>query len=126
MIATGINLFKYIGKPYEKYNCLDLVKEVYLDNFGITIKDYFEGPVPDRANVEALIVSNKGEFISVDDKPQFGDIVVIRLYGFECHIGVCIDSKHFIHSIKTSGSCMERLERYHHMITGYYRHKATT
>lgn len=119
----GIALLKYIGRPYEKYNCFDLVKEFYADNFGLELKNYFEGPVPTPKEVETLIVTNKGEFLKVEGKPMFGDIVVIKLYGLECHIGVCIDASRFLHSAKKIGSNMDRLERYSKMIAGYYRHK---
>lgn len=120
----NISLLKYIGRKYEEYNCFELVKEFYKDQFSLEIKNYFEGPVPDRKEVESLIISNKGDFIKVEGKPQFGDIVVIRLYGFECHIGVCVNPHQFLHSAKNIGSCMDRLERYSKMIAGYYRHKA--
>lgn len=121
---TGINLLKYIGKPYEKYNCFDLVKEFYMDHFQLDIKNYFEGgPIPGDKVIESLIVSNKGDFAKVEGKPQFGDIVVIKLHGIECHIGVCIDSSRFIHSARKIGSNMDRLERYAKLIAGYYRHR---
>lgn len=117
-------LRKYIGREYEKYNCFDLVKEFYADQFGLTLKNYWEGPVvPSRAEVESLVVSNKGDFVRVEGKPQFGDIVVIKLYGLECHIGVVVNESHFLHSARIIGSSMDRLERYAKMIGGYYRHR---
>jgi len=122
--VTGINLLKYIGRPYETYNCFDLVKEFYADNFKLDIKHYFEGgPVPDRREVESLVVSNKGDFVKVEGKPQFGDIVVLKLYGLECHIGVCVDASRFLHSAKKIGSSLDRLDRYSKMIAGFYRHR---
>lgn len=118
---------KYIGKPYEKYNCLDLVKEFYKDNFDIKLSNYFEGPqVPSSEEVEALIISNKGSFCTVLGEPEFGDIVSIKLYGIECHIGVCLGDGKFLHSTKKIGSNMDTLSRYSSMIAGYYRHKETT
>lgn len=122
-MKPDIRLFKYIGKPYDKYNCFDLVKEFYFDYYGLDLKNYFEGPVPDRKEVESLIVSNKGDFVKIEGKPQFGDVVVIRLYGFECHIGVCINASQFLHSAKGIGSNIDRLERYSKMIAGFYRHR---
>lgn len=116
-----MNFKKYIGREYNDYNCFDLVKEFYKDNFSIEIKNYFEGgPVPDRAAVSSLIISNKGDFVEVQN-PVFGDIVVIKLYGIECHIGVVVDKGMFLHSTRGVGSNMERLERYKKLIAGYYR-----
>ena len=72
------DLKKYIGREYEEYNCLDLVREFYKDQFNLEIKNYFEGGVPDRNEIACLIKTNKGEFIPVDKKDIcFGDIVVI-------------------------------------------------
>ncbi len=116
---------KYIGRPYEEYNCFDLVKEFYLDYFGLTLRDYFDGPVPTSSEVQSLILSNKGDFISVPGKPAFGDIVLIRLYGLECHIGVCLGDGTFIHSIKGPGSVMDKLVKYGRLIAGFYRHRET-
>lgn len=113
---------KYIGHSYEKYNCLKLVQEFYRDQFGLEVRNYFEGEVPSREDVENLIVTNKGEFHKVIE-PKFGDIVIIKLYGIECHIGVVIDDKHFIHSAKRIGSCMDKFSRYKNMIAGYFRHQ---
>lgn len=118
-----MDLSKYIGRPYEECNCLDLVKEFYWDQFNLKIKNYFEGQVPDRRDVESIIVSQKGDFALVTGKPEFGDIVVIKLYGIECHIGVCLGDGSFIHSIRGTGSVMERLVKYGRLIAGFYRHR---
>lgn len=115
-------LRKYVGRDYESYNCLDLVKEFYRDYFGLELKNYFEGDVPDRKEVQSLIVTNKGDFVEVET-PEFGDIVIIKLYGLECHIGVCLNTRQFLHSAKGIGSNIDRLERYSKMIAGFYRHR---
>lgn len=114
---------KYIGRNYDHYNCFDLVKEFYKDHFGLDLSSYWEGvQVPNRDEVESLIISNKGDFVRVND-PQFGDIVVLKLYGIECHVGVVLNKSHFLHSARGIGSLMDRLERYSNMIGGYYRHR---
>jgi hypothetical protein len=120
-----VDLKKYIGRPYETYNCLDLVKEFYMDFFGLEVKNYFEGSVPGRNEVSSLIATNKGDFEEVKNWKdiKFGDIVVIRLYGIECHLGVVVEGTKFLHSAKNIGSNMDRLERYHRLIAGYYRHR---
>lgn len=114
------NFRKYIGRPYEEYNCFDLVKEFYFDVFGVTLKNYFEGDVPDRREVESLIIANKGDFVKVADK-KLGDIILLKLYGIECHMGVLISPSQFLHSAKNVGSILDRVERYSHVIGGVYR-----
>ena len=118
-------LIKYIGKNYEEYNCFDLVKEFYKDHFDIDLSNYWEQEhTPDKKTVQTLIASNKGDFNDVSRVPiAFGDIVVVKLYGMECHVGVCVGNGMFLHSIRGVGSCMETLKKYERMIAGYYRHK---
>ncbi len=118
-----ISLFKYVGRPYESYHCFDLVKEFYLDHYEIDLRNFYDGKdIPDKETVSTLIVSNKGNFIE-SEVPEFGDIVVIKLFGIESHIGVCIGGGRFIHSRKGSGSSIESLSRYKKLVSGYFRHK---
>ena len=118
-----MNLSKYIGREYGTYNCFDLAKEFYSDFFSLELKNYFEGPVvPNRKEIECLVISNKGDFERVP-RPVFGDIVVINLFGYSSHIGVCVDRRKFLHSTRTAGSCLDSLPRYSKMIEGFYRHQ---
>lgn len=118
-----VNLSKYIGRDYKKYNCFDLVKEFYVDNFSIDLSHFYEGEiVPDRNTVSTLIVSNKGDFFEVAE-PEFGDIVVLKLFGIECHMGIIISKEKFIHSAEKIGSNVDSLHRWKKMIAGYYRHR---
>ena len=123
MRGRDVDLSKYIGRKYEEYNCLDLVKEFYKDFFGVEVKNYFEGPIPTPEDVSTLIISNKGDFVPVVGKPQFGDIAIIKFHGIECHLAVVIDGKKLLHSAKGIGSHLAGLERYSRMIAGYFRHK---
>lgn len=119
-----MNLIKYIGRPYQEYNCFDLVKEFYLDHYGLDLRNYFDDKnIPDRATVECLISTNKGDFLLVDGEPEFGDLIVIKLFGYSCHIGVYIGEGSFIHSIRGPGSCIEPTKKYLKITEGYYRHK---
>lgn len=119
-----MDLSKYIGREYEKYNCLDLVKEFYSDQFNLCIKNYFEGDVvPDRKEIDCLIKTNKGEFTEIVAMPKFGDIVVINLYGYASHLGVYVGNGQFLHSLKRVGSCLDNISRYSKMIEGFYRHQ---
>lgn len=119
----NIDLKKYIGRNYEEYDCLDLVKEFYKDHFGLEIENFYEGAKPTPEEIGVLVKTNKGEFVKVDGKPQFGDIVVIKLYGIACHLGVIVEGTKFLHSAKNIGSNIDRIERYSRLIEGYYRHR---
>lgn len=113
---------RYIGKSYEDYDCLDLVKDFYLNEFGIKVDNYYEGERPTAEKAQSLIVANKGSFKKVESHQVFGDLVVIKVRGIECHVGVVLDSSRFLHSARKIGSNIDRLERYSKMITGYFRH----
>ena len=116
-------LTKYIGRDYAKYNCFDLVKEFYMDFYFLDLRYYFEGKiVPERKEIESLVVTNRGDFLKVDS-PEFGDLVFINLYGYTSHIGVCVGKGKFLHSMKKVGSCCDSLARYSKMIDGFYRHR---
>lgn len=113
---------KYVGRPYEEFNCLDLAREFYKDFFGLEIKHYYEGDKPSDIDAAALIKTNKGDFVKVE-KPEFGDLILIRLMGIECHIGVMLEGGKFLHSAKRIGSIVDRMERYSNHIVGFYRHR---
>lgn len=114
---------KYIGHSYESKNCFVIVKEFYLDHFKLDLKHYYEETtVPERKEIQSLVVTNKGDFVKAD-KPAFGDIVVINLFGYSCHMGVYIGDGYFLHSIRKIGSCIEPVMRYEKVIDGYYRHR---
>lgn len=117
------NMKKYIGRSYEELNCLDLVKEIYKDFFNLEVKNYYEGEIPKREEVQSLIITNRGDFVKIDGPTKFGDLVVIRLYGIECHLGVVLSGTMFIHSARRIGCNMDRLERYSRQISGIYRHR---
>lgn len=117
------NIAKYIGRPYEKFNCFDLVKEFYFDFYELDIQHYYEGKkVPGRKEVESLIITNKGDFERVEE-PEFGDVVVVNLYGYSCHIGIFLTGGLLLHTIRNVGCCIEPVKKYEKMIEGYYRHK---
>jgi len=113
---------KYLGKPYETTNCWELAREFYLGEFNLEIKQYYLGAAPTDKEVESLVRTNKGDFSKVEE-PQFGDLVLIKLKGVECHLGVYVQKDTFLHSIKGAGSVLDKVEKYKHLIVGYYRHR---
>ncbi len=98
------------------------MKEFYADVYKLELKNYFEGPVPNRKELESLVITNKGDFEEVKT-PQFGDIVVIKVFGYASHIGVCIGGGKFLHTLRNTGSCMDTLHRFRKMTEGFYRHR---
>ena len=123
-ITPGHNLTKYIGVPYEKQNCLDIVKAFYKNELDIELSNYYEGDRPSRTEIETLIVSNKGCLRPVElSKAEVGDLIIVNLYGMSCHIAIYIGNNRLLHSIRKVGSCIEPVAKYKKMIEGCYRHQ---
>lgn len=118
--VTTLEFSSLVGIPYENMNCWDLAVKFYSDILGLSLHNFWSGPTPHRSMTQNLIYTNKGEFEKVDS-PQFGDIILIRLQGYESHIGIYVGDEMMLHSTRGNGSVMERLSRWRNLIVGYYR-----
>lgn len=119
-LVTSGDFSSLIGIPYEEKNCFDLTREFYRLVLGIELKHYFDGKDPGRDQTKALIYTNIGDFIKVE-VPEFGDIVLIKLYGVESHIAVYVGGDKILHTLKGAGSLLDRLGRWDKNIVGFYR-----
>lgn len=114
--------FSLIGRQYNELNCWQLAREFYRICLGVELKHYFEDPtVPERKEVRDLIYANTGDFEKATLPLQFGDILLFKIRGIESHIGVFIEPGKFLHSQKKVGSCIERLEKWKHLLVCAYR-----
>lgn len=111
---------KLLGTPYAEKDCYGIVVEFYRIVFGIEMKRYYDEIPSDRDNAKALIYSSMGDFKKVE-KPEFGDLLLIRLYGIESHIAVYLGEGLMLHSTLHSGCVIERTSRWEKLIVGYYR-----
>lgn len=116
------SLSTYIGLPYETTDCFQLAQKFYIEQFEVQLKHYYSEMPEDRQEIENLIYSNVGDFDRVDS-PEFGDLIILKILGIESHVGVYIGKDNFIHSVKVTGSCMDRLDRWKGRVTGFYRLK---
>ena len=116
-------LVNLVGTPYSVANCWELAVLFYDRVFGISLYHIYSGPIPeDRKDKKNLIYTNMGEFEEVTI-PEFGDIVLIKLFGVESHIGVFVGSGMFMHTTRNTGCVMDRVDKWKKMIVGYYRVK---
>ena len=122
---SNVNLSSLIGRLYEQVNCWQLVREFYMKIYGIELSQY-HGPVtPDAEKTAELITTNRGDFARVEE-PRFGDLMLLRILGMECHIGIFIGKGKFLHSLKGTGSVLDSFEKYKSRVVGYYRHRGLT
>lgn len=113
----------FIGIPYEKMNCWELCVYFYHKVLGYELKHYYQGEVIGLEKVKKahdLIYTNIGSFEKVED-PKFGDLMLLSVLGIESHIGIYIDNNVFLHTRKNTGSVLDRVSRWAHRLSGYYR-----
>lgn len=117
-----MDITKYIGIPYEEKDCWELAVDFYREHMGLELKHYYGDVRPDREQSKSLIYSNMGEFEKVDT-PKLGDILLMKIRGIESHIGVFVGCGRFLHTSKSMGSHLERVDKWKKCIVGFYRHK---
>ena len=109
-----------VGIAYESMNCWDIAVKFYNDILGVSLHNIYSGVTPERSVTKNLIFSNKGDFEETKS-PEFGDIIIIRLFGFESHIAIYLGDGLMLHSKMSTGSVIERTEKWAHLIVGYFR-----
>lgn len=121
-MKPNTNYIPLIGTPYEKQDCFGIVREFYKLSMGMDLKSYYTEIPKTRDVAKALVYSNLGDFIPVEEKDrQFGDLILIKIEGVESHIAVYLGEDKMLHSTLHSGCVVERMERWKKLIVGYYR-----
>lgn len=112
-----------IGVPYEQMNCFAIAKKFYSQVMGIELKSYHDGKrVETKESSKCLIYTNLGDFSEVAI-PNFGDLILLKLWGIESHIGIYLGEGLMLHSIQGTGSVIDRTSRWGKNVVGYYRVK---
>lgn len=119
-----------IGLPYQTHgrsdqgvDCLGLVILFYRKQ-GFSFPDYL-GLYQDTRNFEEIdkhINDNKATLEQVS-APRFGDVVLMRIGKFACHLGIFINDCTFLHAHDGRESAIDRLDSYawKNRIVGYFR-----
>lgn len=113
---------RLLGTPYSERDCYGIVADFYKLHFGIELKSYYDEIPQNRDIAQKLIYSSLGDFSRVEaEKVEFGDLILIRLYGVDSHIGVYLGNGQMLHSTLHSGCVIDRIVRWKHLISGFYR-----
>jgi len=104
------------------YDCWELVKFFYLKVFSIDMKldGYYVNP-NNREEVSRLIEIEKNQFTKVDT-PEFGDVLVLRIYGQAAHLGIHINDTKILHTQKGTGSILDTYTKWAKRVEGVYRY----
>ena len=121
---------QYMGIPYEDMgrtnkgvDCWGLVRLVLAEQF------YIQCPSYDYNNNDpgelALCIRNRDEASWIEtEKPQEGDVVLLRQLREISHVGLMVDSKTFIHASKSCGVVAQSINDKHwkNRVGSFYRH----
>lgn len=110
-----------IGLPYFAFDCWQLVKLFYHKVFQIELLRYEYKDPNDENDISNLIDASKHSYQKVS-KPEFGDIILLRIHGLPAHVGIYLNEKQFLHTTKNTGSLIDSLPNWKNKIVGYYRY----
>ncbi len=124
---------EYVGIPFADkgrdrngIDCWGLVREVLREQFGKILPslsfDY--DSADDESGVNDLICMQR-PLIKAQrvEEPRPGDLVLLRLRGLLCHVGVYIGDGCMLHVRKGTATVVDRLDsiRWRRRVEGYYR-----
>lgn len=125
----------YVGIPYRALgreretglDCWGLVRLVYADRFSITLPSYLDeyDDSADRDATSGAIVRRRADEWREAPHAQVGDVVLLRLLGRECHVGVYVGNGYTLHARAGVNSCIEHMQnrKWAPRISGYWRHR---
>lgn len=116
---------KYIGLPFQKYDCFNLVKLIYKEVHKKHILDtnikHYESDL-----INQSYLSEVDNWVEVKE-PQEGDIMAIRLNSnyphLTTHFSYCLNDKQILHTTSKTNAVVENITKYYKLSSGFYRHK---
>ena len=114
-----MNMVPYIGIPYEKLDCWDLVSMLYDRELDIQLGDRTE-------QGENILCGNWLEIDKGSIQPF--DVLLFTNSELEKHVGVALDRCRFLHSIAGLNSCIDSYSRsqWKDRLMKVYRHSQLT
>ena len=117
---------KYVGLPFEEYNCWQLVCLVYKNELNIILDDYkneYHNAI-DRENIASIYTREMHRTYIKIDNPQAFDVVVCRVRGQPWHTGIVIESNQMLHTQRYINAVVEYYDRFNwkNRILGFYRY----
>jgi cell wall-associated NlpC family hydrolase len=124
---------EYIGIPFVSggrdrngADCYGLARLIRTEQFGDTLPllsgDYSDAD--NFAETEALMRSQRPLLAGRRaETPEAGDVCVLKFHGLPTHLGVCAGGGFLLHTLKGTGSVLQRISDPHlaGRIEGWYR-----
>ncbi|HNU27161.1 MAG TPA: NlpC/P60 family protein [Planctomycetota bacterium] len=120
----------YVGIPYrfggdsrDGADCWGLARMILRERFGRDVPAFdHEDGSPHRL---ASVVESAMPTIGAErvERPEPGDLALLKLHGDPCHVGVVIGDGYMIHTLGRHDSALDRPEgpRWAPRLEGYYR-----
>ena len=117
----------YVGLPFSRYNCWQLVCKVYAEVYGIRLpsfdpeyKDYLDGE-----NIKRIYEREMQHTWTRQDIPVIGDCVVMNIKNQPWHVGVIVSRNQMLHTERGLEAVIERFTgpQWKNNIVGFYRYK---
>ncbi len=115
----------YIGLPYERAHCWELVRRVYADRLGLILPTYGEIDARDLARVARTMRddADTGPWRVVTE-PQTFDVVLLAGRSRVAHVGVMVDATRLLHTERATGCVLVQVTNpaVAGRVLGYRRH----
>jgi len=120
---------RWVGLPFEDrgrgpaYDCWGLARAVVAERTGVVLPTHDEYETTrDHDRLGEVVVGARGGFDQVLE-PVEGDLVLFRIQGRPCHVGVVVAPPWFLHAWGGHTSALERWDamRWANRVEGFYR-----
>lgn len=120
---------EYVGVPYKLHgrtksgaDCWGLVRLALVERFGKDVPSFTDEYFRLDEAADAIVRNRKDMVIAVE-KPEVGDLVLMRIRNAPCHVGLWVGDGYVLHADPAGeqGSRMEQLTRALKLrVEGYY------
>jgi len=120
---------RYIGIPYEKLRCWELICHYYANELGIALPTH-ENNYRDENDQKTISMLYRHEialkrWLEVD-KPKYPDIAVFKINGHLWHCGIVVGNMKMLHTQRGCQSVIESYKnaRWKNRLYGFFRYQA--